>query len=59
MPLPRNIPSFVAKMIRGCWQYNPESRPNFKRISKFLPSNYTPEPQVSYDHLHKNCIIIF
>ena len=43
MPIPRGCPGLAAKIMRACWQQDPENRPSFLLISNLLAQRYLPQ----------------
>ena len=39
LPLPRGIPSIMARIMEMCWQQNPHKRPKFQLILSLLTTN--------------------
>ena len=42
MPIPRGCPGLAAKIMRACWQQDPENRPSFLLISNLLAQRFLP-----------------
>ena len=41
LPVPRDCPQVVVRIMKSCWNQNPEKRPSFLLISTLLSTKAT------------------